>query len=78
MAISPAPSSSGPMKGIGNVLKDNTQKAQQKRLESENKVEKQRVRQAKPTRRARTKEAAERARARRAEEKRGQKLDVRA
>ena len=78
MAISPAPSASGPMKEIGSVLKGNTQKAQQKRLEPEKKVEKQRVRQAKPTRRARTREAAERARARRAEEKRGQKLDVRA
>jgi len=66
------------MKQLGNVLKGNTQKAQQKRLEPENKMEKQRVRQAKPTRRARAKEAAERARARRAEEKRGQNLDVKA
>ncbi len=78
MAISSAPRANGPMGNIGKVAKGNTQKAQQKRLKPDRKVEKQQVREARPSRRAQEDAATERARARRAQERRGSKLDVKA
>ena len=81
MAISPAPTSSGPLKEIGNVMKEGTEKARRKRTEPEEntrRVERQRVREQGPSRRAREEAAAERARERRAEQERGGRLDVRA